>query len=424
MSNGERNEGMDASPSETPSQQMEAMRQMMQQMMQQMMNQQSASEQRFRLLEDMVQSSQRTPSETPSNTPQNASATEAETTNIAGPPHIEVVAERRRARLPNPAMFSGTIADWPSWRITIENKLAVDGLAIGSSSDQCAYIYSRLEKSAWKNMTTFMRERRLNGTPHDMLEYMERIYGDPNMRARAARRLHQLRQKDDQSFLKFLPQLERELADAGAMEWPDEAKRQILLNSLNLNMSTALVNRGVPAAYAELVQRLHEISTDIDMLNLTRSKLSQSKHTRRAKFEEEVYDPMDWAPSPTQTSVSQVKVARSSSGSASYQPEDHYLRGKRARWASNDEVEERRRKGLCLRCARSGCRVATCPLKPARRPQLQSQGVNTTATEERSRKTGGPAPKGTRIKKIERVYSSTESEESTQEVTESESEKE
>lgn len=423
MSSSERNEGRDASPSETLSQQIEAMRQMMQQMMQQMMNQQSASEQRFRLLEDMVQSSQRTPSETPSNTPRNASATEAETTNIAGPLHTEAVAERPRARLPNPAMFSGTIADWPSWRITIENKLAVDGLAIGSSSDQCAYIYSRLEKLAWKNMTTFMRERRVNGTPNDMLEYMERIYGDPNMRARAARRLHQLRQKDDQSFSKFLPQLERELADAGALEWPDEAKRQILLNSLNLNMSTALVNRGVPATYAALVQRLHEISTDIDMLNLSRSKLSQSKRARRVKVEEEMYDPMDWAPSPTQTSVSQVKVARSSSESVSYQPEDHYLRGKRARWASDDEVEERRRKGLCLRCARSGCRVATCPLKPARRPQEQSRRFD-AAAEERSRKTSGSAPKGTRIKKIERVYSSTESEESTLEATESESGKE
>ena len=100
----------------------------------------------------------------------------------------------------------------------------------------------------------------MNGTPHDVLEYMERIYGDLKMRARAARRLHQLRKEGDQSSLKFLPQLERELADVGALEWPDEANRQILLDSWNINMITALVNRGVPGTYAALVQRLPPIS--------------------------------------------------------------------------------------------------------------------------------------------------------------------
>jgi hypothetical protein len=91
--------------------------------------------------------------------------------------------------LPNLAMFSGTVSDWPSWRILIENKLRVDGICFGSPADQYAYIYSRLEKMALKNTSTFMRERHEDGTPDDLLHYLERIYGDPNVKARAVQRL-------------------------------------------------------------------------------------------------------------------------------------------------------------------------------------------------------------------------------------------
>mgnify|MGYP007115610935 CR=1 FL=1 len=94
------------------------------------------------------------------------------------------------------------------------------------------------------------------------------------------------------------------------------------------------------------------------------------------KAAEEVYDSMGWAwaPTPTQTSVTQVKVARASSEPVSYQLDDHYLRGKRARWASDEEVDKRRRKGLCLRCARSGCRFLTCPLSSHVVPRCSHDG--------------------------------------------------
>jgi hypothetical protein len=70
---------------------------------------------------------------------------------------------------------------------------------------------------ALKNTTTFIRERRENGTPEDLLSYLERIYSDPNVKARAVQRLYALKQKPNQSFEKFLPSFKRELADAGAL---------------------------------------------------------------------------------------------------------------------------------------------------------------------------------------------------------------
>ncbi|OQD77422.1 hypothetical protein PENANT_c103G01711 [Penicillium antarcticum] len=199
-----------------------------------------------------------------------------------------------RARLPDPALFAGSTTEWPSWRITMENKLYVDGPAIGNDQDQFVYVFSRLEKLAWKNTGTYVKLRRNDGTAKELLDHLEQIYGDPNSQARAARRLHQIRQRDDQPFSKFLPQLEKEFADAGALEWHDEAKRQILLGSLNRTMTDSLMNRGIPATFMGLISRLHEISTDRDALDINRPQKGRPTSSV-------VYDPMDWTPTRTTT---------------------------------------------------------------------------------------------------------------------------
>ena len=173
----------------------------------------------------------------------------------------------------------------------MENKLSVDGEAIGSPQDQFMYVFSRLEKLAWKNTGTFVKLRRNTGEPQALLGHLENIYGDPNIKARAARRLHQIRQPEDMSFSRFLPRLEKEFADADALEWHDEAKRQILLSALNKTMTNALMNRGIPATSADLISRLHEISSDMDALNI-----NKEERTRRPRSPRQNSDEMDWTP--------------------------------------------------------------------------------------------------------------------------------
>ena len=73
-----------------------------------------------------------------------------------------------------------------------------------------------------------------------------------------------------------MPKLEKEFADAGAINWPNKARRQILLSALNKEISATLINRGILATYSGLVSRLHEINTDIDTLNLNRNGKSKS----------------------------------------------------------------------------------------------------------------------------------------------------
>ncbi|KAM7208834.1 hypothetical protein V8F06_014924 [Rhypophila decipiens] len=48
------------------------------------------------------------------------------------------------------------------------------------------------------------------------------------------------------------------------------------------------------------------------------------------------------------------------------------LKGKRAKWVDQEEIDRRKSEGRCLRCGRTGCRVNKCPLLPARRPDLSN----------------------------------------------------
>ena len=248
-------------------------------------------------------------------------------------------------------------------------KLATDGEAIGSTQAQFAYVYHRLDKMAWKNASTYVQAHQGVGTPQGLLDYLEQMYGDPNIRERAARRLHELRQPDDMSFKRFLPRLERQLADADALNWPDQAKRQILINALNPTMISALMNRGVPRTFGDLVNRLHEISNDQDSLIINNPRMQANGANRRKAASPTVThydnhaDEMDWAP----TRANRVRAASDTLA-------------KRARWVDEDEMDRRREKGLCFRCGREGCQVATCPFFPPVRPGSKSRAAKTVTT--------------------------------------------
>lgn len=108
--------------------------------------QEAAQEERMRRLEAMLE---RQASLATTTTATNGQATPARsaTDSVPIPPRTEII-HRPKPRLPDPKLFGGSTSDWPTWRISIENKLRVDGEAIGSSQDQFIYVFSRLERLA------------------------------------------------------------------------------------------------------------------------------------------------------------------------------------------------------------------------------------------------------------------------------------
>jgi hypothetical protein len=72
------------------------------------------------------------------------------------------------------------------------------------------------------------------------------------------------------AFLKFLPCLKKEFTDADTLEWHNKAKRQILLGVINRIILSSLINYGIPATFLDLISWLHEISIDMDALNINK----------------------------------------------------------------------------------------------------------------------------------------------------------
>jgi hypothetical protein len=275
-------------------------------------------------------------------------------------------APKKRATLPDPPKFDGTRNNFRAWYLEMQNKIQVDGGVIGGNRDQFAYIFSRLEKTP-QSMTVAYVERGGNDglyNPTAYMTYLHACYGDPNARARAIDRLRSLRQKANESFAAFLPKFEKELADGGGAEWTDAVRINYLEGAINDTMRDRLISvTALPERYTEYVQALQTIGSRLDSLSFAKrqaksstshrsssppDRTSPSKHVTNATVE----DQMDWEPT------------RAAKGNTS---KDQHLKGKRAKWVDEAEMDKRRAEGRCFRCGRSGCRIERCPLKPARR---------------------------------------------------------
>lgn len=263
-------------------------------------------------------------------------------------------AKRPKAVLPDPPKFKGDRNDWPSWKAEITTKLNIDGKAIGDQSVCFSYIFTRLEGLARQNTTPLVLRLSgsANASPDILLDFLDRLYGDPNATARAADRLHKLRQAEGQSFARFLPILEREFANAGASDWPDGARKPILLAALNDKMRTALAARGIPADFNDLVRVCWDISNDMDILSIRGTRLAKEKPLSK---KDPTGDAMDWEP---------TRIGKA-----------------RADWVPKETLDKRKENGACLRCGKMGHFVRKCPLGPAERPKAR---INKARLEEAS----------------------------------------
>ena len=69
----------------------------------------------------------------------------------APPPANELAPPQGRppkAVLPNPPRFSGKRGEYQSWRLEVEAKIRIDGLALGNINNQFHYLFGRMEPSA------------------------------------------------------------------------------------------------------------------------------------------------------------------------------------------------------------------------------------------------------------------------------------
>ena len=109
------------------------------------------------------------------------------------------------------------------------------------------------------------------------------------------------------------------------------------------------MNRGIPATFSELISRLHEISMDIDALNIDKpERICRSCPSR-------LNDEIDWTPA---VAVNCTELYTKPRRTDSETPRE-------AQWVSQDELDRRRTEGKYLRYGKSGHFIADCKLLPA-----------------------------------------------------------
>ena len=155
-----------------------------------------------------------------------------------------------------------------------------------------------------------------------------------------------------------MPKFEKEFADSGAMVWLEDAKISILTGSINVAMRTALVYRGTPATFVDLILLLRRIDTDLDLLSTGTRRGANEDERWSNRSQSPATDQMDWTP----TRTNRVRT--------------NNIPQKRVKWVEKDELDRRREEGLCYCCGREGCRTFTCPLLLAIRPVSRLRTAN------------------------------------------------
>jgi hypothetical protein len=191
---------------------------------------------------------------------------------------------KRKPTLPDPQRFDGTRKRFRAWQLEMQSKLRVDGVAIGSPSDQFAYIYARLDQIPQSMAAAFFERGGPDGRfdPDMFMQYLVSCYADPNAEQRALARLETMRQGSKESFAAFLPKFEKELAESGGATWADSVRINTLKRVINQELRTHLAGQlSLPREYPAFVNALQTLGANLEDLRFynqhTNNKNSDAK---------------------------------------------------------------------------------------------------------------------------------------------------
>lgn len=257
------------------------------------------------------------------------------------------------------AEYDGNRQGLATWITQARAKLEIDYKNC-SPETQFWALYNRLRGRAAQQLQTWVDQVSHNGgaSPDALFHQLRLAFDDWHKKEKAQRLISTIRQgnKDFYSHYLYFRQL---LSDADGLNWPDEVKKNYFNTSLSLELQRALIGQ-VPNgitfdAYLEILSRIDE---QLEGFKLRTSKLHKPVIYTATQNDN---DRMDWQP------TRPVQVATTSQ--------------RRAKWVSNEEINQRRQQGRCFRCGDLSHRVNDCPYLPARRPSEQKPVVTAYMAE-------------------------------------------
>jgi hypothetical protein len=223
-----------------------------------------------------------------------------------------------------------------------------------------------LRGKALHRMEAWVREQ---GTPeladgNAFMARLEFVFKDPQAKERAQRKLDALRQ-GSKPFLETFTEWQSLLLESGGGSWPDDAKKVSLDRILSDELVRAMIT--VPSqpdfdlycsilketddrlrAYKARSTRLRDIMIQKALQLTWKQHFTDNRNASGQKVTREPsVETMEWEPTPAKVLTGHAR---------------------RAKWVSQEELDNRRQSRRCFRCGASNHQVRECIYGPARRP--------------------------------------------------------
>ena len=256
--------------------------------------------------------------------------------------------ERLSEKYVTPEPFSGDRADFPRFRSQVLLKMSTNHDRYPTQASKVQFTQGLLKGNAYYQIYDHIQK---DGTAdfktlNEMLDYLEKMMGDPDKKNNAQRALRQLRQKN-RSFADYHAEFQRVARETG---FNDDSKRSALMEGLSQELSQVLsYQANPPDSLPELIQLLQKLDNNLATL--------QAK-TRSTPARATKYTPNPTAPrSPAPTTVIQ------SPNPFANDPIDlNNSRSRQTRGPLTPEEKPRRYlNGLCMYCGEKGHKAAICP---------------------------------------------------------------
>ena len=267
----------------------------------------------------------------------------------------EAVQRTEKPRLPNVEVFDkGSHEQYLQWKMKARAKLYGDRKAYLSEEDQVNYIITRTTGQAFNALTpmvTTLMDGRTTPSLDTLWAHLDNFFKDPTAREKALEYLRTTKQGKNE-FNTHVQEFNLKLQEA-ELDGASHAQRiDYLKNSLNSKLlrTQAGYQPALEETYEQFVNRARVTWENLKAVeritagkrhNVAYNTAPAQKPQRRNS------DEMDWQPTV-----------------GAHQPRTK----KREYWGTDEEVQERRASGACLRCGLQGHMVKDCKKKvPASR---------------------------------------------------------
>jgi hypothetical protein len=229
----------------------------------------------------------------------------------------------------------------------MKHKLQADEEFIGGRREQFAYLWAQLGPSVQAEVASYYEVGGADETwdPDRFLEYLQFCYGNTHSRERAQAKLETLRQGKKEPFSDFFIRFEQLLAQSGGAQWDDEQKLHKLRRSLNDNMRTIALHRGVTRLdYIDAVGAYRSIAVDVETMAIeerARGPYAASAHIKRDRDGD-------------------VEMVSISAAGTRGGPRARGKASQRANWIPDALYQQRRDSGVCIRCGEDGHFAREC----------------------------------------------------------------